>query len=576
MNKTIAVLILGVVLLFSCSQQKQAIISGTVTLSDELPKDEDIYIGLYQMGFTPYFGDTLQLSIQNQPDFTFNVKPGTYTLMAMTFHSERFRIPLVVEDENTAITVHVELPAKGLADFENVYIKGGFTDWRTDFTTKLVKEGNVWVFQDTARIEPGDYYDFLINDKSYHDLNNPNLNFVQHWGSFNTQYKGGAIILDPSLYQTLPEKPLASVTGFDYYQELETLGSTLMDFDERVWDPMRKPGKRDAEFYQTHYEAFNSYLDSLQQNSEPYFYQMIQERRVPVARYHPIHAATRELYLEQADSLRYLEFSKSDLFSSHFLEMKELLESFEPTSFFLEGRLTDIAMSLQSTLDRYPHLCETYQLEQNHFINYLLEFEKQTPNPQCGGTILYNIGDHCARSEKFDEAAELWQAMKEKYPGHSFIKRGIVDAKIAGLNIRPGIKAPNFAVQTIEGDSLKLSDFQGKFLFIDFWGSWCGPCRGEIPHLKKLHANMASDHFAIIGLARDDLLTLRKFVEQENILYPNAIAPDDLLKQYGITGYPTTLLIDPEGQIIAKNLRGEHIEEAIQAKMTEYAVDTAI
>jgi peroxiredoxin len=250
--------------------------------------------------------------------------------------------------------------------------------------------------------------------------------------------------------------------------------------------------------------------------------------------------------------------------------MLTLLGSFDPNSILLNGDFANLALSLQRYLELYPHVGEKFQLDQNYFVDYLLDFEKETQNEECAASILYSLGYYYTNQDDFDNAKDILLYFKKKYPTNYYVANGIIDKNLASLKIRPGFKAPEFSIRTLDGDSLRLSDFQGKFLLIDFWGTWCGPCRGEIPHLKKLFANMPQDTFALLGIARDDSSSLRKYIEEENILYPNAIAPEEVLNRFGITGYPTTLLIDPQGQIIGKNLRGSNIEDLVRGKMNEY------
>ena len=69
--------------------------------------------------------------------------------------------------------------------------------------------------------------------------------------------------------------------------------------------------------------------------------------------------------------------------------------------------------------------------------------------------------------------------------------------------------APDFEIQTVAGKHMKLSDFRNKFVFLDFWGTWCGPCRAEIPNIKKMANTIPSDKLQVIGLAKDESAKLK-------------------------------------------------------------------
>jgi peroxiredoxin len=89
----------------------------------------------------------------------------------------------------------------------------------------------------------------------------------------------------------------------------------------------------------------------------------------------------------------------------------------------------------------------------------------------------------------------------------------------------------------------------------------------EIPNVQNLaKANIVQ----VIGIANDKKEALRKFIEENGLTYPNAIATDDILNSYGITGFPTTYLISPDRKIITKNLRGENLVEQVQLKIDSW------
>ena len=132
-------------------------------------------------------------------------------------------------------------------------------------------------------------------------------------------------------------------------------------------------------------------------------------------------------------------------------------------------------------------------------------------------------------------------------------------------NFMIGAVAPDFEQATPEGKSMKLSDLRGKVVLVDFWASWCGPCRKENPHVVKLYDKYKSKGFDVMGVSLDK--TKDRWV--------NAIEKDDLrwnhvsdlkgwsnvvAKQYSVSSIPHTLLLDKDGKILARNLRAKQLE----------------
>jgi cytochrome c-type biogenesis protein len=128
--------------------------------------------------------------------------------------------------------------------------------------------------------------------------------------------------------------------------------------------------------------------------------------------------------------------------------------------------------------------------------------------------------------------------------------------------MKEGIAAPDFTIATLCGENFKLSDHKGKFVFIDFWGTWCGPCVGEVPHLIELAETIPTDQLVVIGLSVGDTEEkLNTFIAEKKINYKNAMCNDEIQQEFGVNSFPTTFLIDKEGNIVAKNLRGNLLSQ---------------
>jgi thiol-disulfide isomerase/thioredoxin len=116
--------------------------------------------------------------------------------------------------------------------------------------------------------------------------------------------------------------------------------------------------------------------------------------------------------------------------------------------------------------------------------------------------------------------------------------------------------APAFSLTDITGKPLKLSDYQGRVVMLDFWATWCGPCRIEIPEFVELQKRYGAQGFAVIGISMDDSAEpVAGFYKQLQMNYPVAIGNDRLGELYGgVLGLPTTFLIGRDGRIYAKHV----------------------
>ncbi len=176
-------------------------------------------------------------------------------------------------------------------------------------------------------------------------------------------------------------------------------------------------------------------------------------------------------------------------------------------------------------------------------------------------------------SSDFDveEIEPLFLSIDEKYrtsfPGKAFAQR-IEAAKTIGI----GKKAPGFTQNDPDGNPVSLSDFQGKYVLLDFWASWCGPCRQENPNLVKAYAAYKDKGFEILGVSldnKDGKEAWVKAIEKDGLTWTQVSDlnswNNEVARSYGVRAVPQSYLIDPQGVIVAQNLRGE----ALEAKLKE-------
>jgi peroxiredoxin len=122
-------------------------------------------------------------------------------------------------------------------------------------------------------------------------------------------------------------------------------------------------------------------------------------------------------------------------------------------------------------------------------------------------------------------------------------------------------EASEFSTQ----ERIALEDYRGKFLYMDFWGSWCAPCIEELPNLKATYQGLDTSKIDIIGIARDREQSLRSAIDKYEIGWKQILSDSEnkIVENYSINAFPTTLLLDPEGKIVARGLRGENLADTL-------------
>ena len=136
-------------------------------------------------------------------------------------------------------------------------------------------------------------------------------------------------------------------------------------------------------------------------------------------------------------------------------------------------------------------------------------------------------------------------------------------------SIKEGVLAPNFTSKDIDGKQHSLYDFRGKYVYIDFWASWCAPCIEKFPEMKKIYNSRDKSKFEILGVSvdvsRDSWI---KSIEKNKLNWiniSNTKGWDEISDSYGVKAVPQNFLVDPNGTIIKKNIELNDLKEILES-----------
>ena len=167
-----------------------------------------------------------------------------------------------------------------------------------------------------------------------------------------------------------------------------------------------------------------------------------------------------------------------------------------------------------------------------------------------------------------EEYVRVANSLFSKYPNNGLVKHYKSKAKKM-MEIKPGQKAPEITLPNPGGEKVSLSSLRGNIVLIDFWASWCGPCRKASPHLVKLYERFHDEGFEIFSVSLDKTKeNWVKAIKEDNLHWTHV---SDLkywqsivVDLYNFNGIPHTVLVDREGKVIAKNLRGDKLEQKLE------------
>ena len=166
------------------------------------------------------------------------------------------------------------------------------------------------------------------------------------------------------------------------------------------------------------------------------------------------------------------------------------------------------------------------------------------------------------------EFQELFSSLDKSVQSSSYgesVTAYIKSLKANGVNVA----ADDFSQTDTKGQAVKLSSFRGKYVLVDFWASWCGPCRQENPNVVKAYNKYKDKNFTILGVSLDDNRDRwLRAISQDGLAWTQVSDlrgwGNEVAVQYSIQSIPSNFLVSPEGKIIARNLRGEELEAKLQ------------
>lgn len=163
---------------------------------------------------------------------------------------------------------------------------------------------------------------------------------------------------------------------------------------------------------------------------------------------------------------------------------------------------------------------------------------------------------------------------KVKYASSIAVIRAEREGHLKAEATQPGKMFVDFGGYTVDGQPSRLSDYvgKGKYVLVDFWASWCGPCKGEIPNLVELQNKFGGEKFMVLGVnVWDEESKFKAALGEEGITYPQIFIPrdnkDNATELYGIKGIPQIILFAPDGTIVQRDLRGAAMKALVEEKM---------
>lgn len=369
----------------------------------------------------------------------------------------------------------------------------------------------------------------------------------------NGKLKGNAVFECADAANRMLKKTEVDYTPFANYQE--NVGRYYSFSGPRVADA------------QDFYRIFDQYQSDLQNRHQiaqdaigaimPKIRQLLAEKDT---------LAFNDLWEKKGNQLKWANRVLEELYPSlrHVVDQKSAYEA------LMKNEKQNADALVNQSQGKVSAVVKKYQNAYNEIDAYMTSQLKEAIRSSKQDICVLMFLDIFPREQNAALHKEVVTALHEKYPEHLIVKDRWNYMNSPASKVAIGAIAPDLEFPDPDGKMRKLSDLRGKVVLLDFWASWCGPCRRENPNVTRIYSQYHDKGFEVFSVSLDsDAASWKRAIEADKLVWPNHVS--DLKKwqsqaaaMYGVRSIPSTFLLDKEGRIVQRDLRGADLERAVK------------
>lgn len=369
----------------------------------------------------------------------------------------------------------------------------------------------------------------------------------------NGKLKGNAVFECADAANRMLKKTEVDYTPFANYQE--NVGRYYSFSGQRVADA------------QDFYRIFDQYQSDLRNRHQiaqdaigaimPKIRQLLAEKDT---------LAFNDLWEKKGNQLKWANRVLEELYPSlrHIVDQKSAYEA------LMKNEKQNADALVNQSQGKVSAVVKRYQNAYNEIDAYMTSQLKEAIRSSKQDICVLMFLDIFPREQNAALHKEVVTALHEKYPEHLIVKDRWNYMNSPASKVVVGAIAPDLEFPDPDGKMRKLSDLRGKVVLLDFWASWCGPCRRENPNVTRIYSQYHDKGFEVFSVSLDsDAASWKRAIEADKLVWPNHVS--DLRKWqsqaaaiYGVRSIPSTFLLDKEGRIVQRDLRGADLERAVK------------
>ncbi|WP_303919560.1 redoxin domain-containing protein [Draconibacterium sediminis] len=503
-----------------------------------------------------------------------SVPPGAYAAGVLAFGTKPLVKPVYIPPvENFKIELELNPAIIGwggitsIDKINKVTLRGDFNSFGEPGEIPMTRKDNTWILEEKPDVlKEGTHYAFFVNGQETSDLLNPNVSPLMEWVLLKNIYSNNELIFDPSLYSLTYKESVLRTSEPEKQKNFVELVAQVNMLDKKLEDSRKTAVSKEISL-----NIIDSLLwehEELEKHYDSELKQIILDREIRLLCLKFMMASAQgNVGNTITDEQKAYFLDEQGL--NNFQAIIDKLNQLDPKSYLLTPVPFLYLLYTQSTISQLPEFFEKQNLPIDYLDQFQEDFIHASPDYEFRTNILMVQVNYYANNNP-NKAIEILREIKNNEKYEPFTEPLGIDFMLARLTVKVGKQAPPFSIICLNGNRFNLSDQPNKFVFVDFWGSWCPPCINAIPKIEKLYASVSHDKLEVIGLIQDDESKAKSCIEKYNIEYPNAMVSDEIIAKYGISNLPSSFLIHPNGKIIRMNIQDESEFELIAEEIENY------
>lgn len=556
-------LILG--LIIGCSTKQKYFLNGKVELIHSEVK-EGIEIRLYNDVYKVSKDDIVKL-VKTDKKGIFKLlipnKNTKYKIHVSYPNYESFRTDFILIDDKPELNVKLN-PAAISSDVKAVSIVGDFNNMNWDEALKMKKIDKSLYEIKIEYEKPKMRYQFLFDTEghSFSDISNSEEYEYDHGGDYYSIANS-----DSSSY-----KINVNLNTYPRYYDSEKKEESIGVFhNSPVFNEYNNLKKNIEKMDLIYYFSILIYEHQDEKSKKIFFRNSSDERIADLISEANVKIGIANTYIDSM--LAKVNYSQS---KDYLLDQKLYLKKINridysfTNSWDLFNQIDNLSITqFNGSFDQFIYKPEFKEDEKNNF-NIIKEKIRNSYEREQVDKQMFYFYSTLARYDKYyykgkKYSCEILKVLNEIEPNLTQLPKEIETLKNK-VHLNSLEFAPEFSFNDIEGESYKLSDFKGKWVFLDFWATWCAPCEMEIENIKKVRQKISKEDLVIIGVAwESNLEKVKEYVKKQNkdwiITLDSNEKENSIRSKYGVSSIPSFFLIDDKGKIINSPLsfRGENM-----------------